>query len=58
MRKLKQKDCPDVFFKLGESTLKIERIKETDSVRFLGIWLNTKLNFNDYFKKIYRFKKN
>ena len=39
------------FFKLGENTRKIERIKETDSVRFLGIWLDTKLNFNDYFKK-------
>ena len=49
-----QNDCPDVFFKLGETTRKIERIKETDSVRFLGIWLDTKLNFNDYFKKIYR----
>jgi len=49
-----QNDCPDVFFKLGETTWKIELIKETDSVRFLGIWLDTKLNFNDYFKKIYR----
>ena len=34
-----QNDYPDVFFKLGESTRKIERIKETDSVKFLGIWL-------------------
>ena len=33
------------FFKLGENTRKIERIKETDSVRFLGIWPDTKLNF-------------
>ena len=49
-----QNDCPDVFFKLGESTRKIERIKETDSVRFLGIWLDTKLNFNDYFIKIFK----
>ena len=51
-----QNDCPDVFFKLGESTRKIERIKETDSVRFLGIWLDTRsrLNFNDYFIKIYK----
>ena len=49
-----QNDCPDVFFKLGETTRKIERIKETDSVRFLGMWLETKLNFHDYFKKIYR----
>ena len=40
----------DIFFKLGETTRKIVRIKETDSVRFLGIWLDTKLNFNDYFK--------
>ena len=31
-----QNDCPDVFFKLGESTRKIERIKETDSVKILG----------------------
>jgi len=46
-----QNDCPDVFFKLGESAQIIERIKETDSVRFLGIWLDTKLNFNDYFKR-------
>jgi len=38
-------DGPDIFFK---------RMKETDSVRFLGIWLDTKLNFNDYFKKIYK----
>ena len=43
-----------VFFKLGETTRKIERIKEMDSVRYLGIWLDTKLNFNDYFNKIYR----
>ena len=49
-----QNDCPDVFFKLGESTRRIRRIKDTDSVRFLGIWLDTILNFNDYFKKIYR----
>ena len=49
-----QNDCHDIFFKLGETTRKIERIKETDSVRFLGIWLDTKLNFNDYFKKIYK----
>ena len=52
MQNYAQNDCPDVFFKLGESTRKIERIKETDSVRFLGIWLETKLNFNDYFKKV------
>ena len=32
-----QNDCPDVFFKLGESTRKIERLEETDLVRFLGI---------------------
>ena len=31
-----QNDSPGVFFKIGESTRKIERIKETDSVRFLG----------------------
>ena len=48
-----QNDCPGVFFKLGETTRKIKRIKETGSVRFLGIWLDTKLNFNDYLK-IYR----
>jgi len=47
-----QNDCPDIFFKLGETTRKIERIKETESVRFLGIWLDTKLNSNDYLKKI------
>ena len=39
---------------LGETKRKVKRIKETDSVRFMGIWLDTKLNFNDYFKKIYR----
>ena len=49
-----QNGCPDVFFKLGESTRKIVRITETDSVRLLGIWLDIKLNFNDYFNKIYR----
>ena len=42
-----QNDGPDVFFKQGEITRKIEYIEETDSVRFLGIWLDTKLNFND-----------
>jgi len=47
-----QNDCPDIFFKLGETTRKMELIKETDSVRFLGIWLDIKLKFNDYFKKI------
>ena len=26
-------------------------MKEADSLRLLGIWLDTKLNFNDYFKK-------
>ena len=46
-----QNDCPDVFFKLGETTRKNECIKETDLVRFLGIWMDTKMNF---FKKIYR----
>ena len=29
-----QNDCPDVFLKLGDTTRKIERMKETDSVRF------------------------
>ena len=38
-----QNDCPDVFFKLGEPTLKIELLKEIDSVCFLGIWLDTNL---------------
>ena len=46
-----QNDCPDVFFKLGESTRRIRRIKDTDSVRFLGIWLDTILNLNEYFIK-------
>ena len=49
-----QNDCRDVFSKLGETTRKNECIKETDLVRFLGIWMDTKINFNDYFKKIYR----
>ena len=44
----------NVFFKLRETTRKIERLKEADSVRLLGKWLDTKLNFNDYLKKIYR----
>ena len=51
-----QNDCPDIFFKLDETTRKIERIKETESVRFLGIWLDTKLNYNDYFS-LYAMKK-
>ena len=46
-----QNYCPYFFFKLGETTRKIERIKGTDSVRFLGIWLDTKLNFKDYLKR-------
>ena len=33
-------ECPDDFFKLGETTRKVKHIKETDSVRFLGIWLD------------------
>ena len=49
-----QNDCPDVFLELGESTRKIKSIKETDSVRFMVIWLDTKVNFNDCLKKIYR----
>ena len=49
-----QNDCTHVFFKLGETTRKNECIKETDLVRFLGIWLDTKMDFNDHFKKIYR----
>ena len=49
-----QLSCPDVYFKFGTSKLKIERIKETESVRFLGVWLDTKLDFNDYFKIIHR----
>ena len=47
-----QLSCPDVYFKFGSSKTKIERIKETESVRFLGVWLDTKLAFNDYHKKI------
>ena len=46
-----QNDCPDVFFKLGETTRKNECIKETDLVRFLGISLETKLNFNEFFQR-------
>ena len=37
-----QNYCPNVFIKLGETTRKNERIKKTDLVRFLGIWLDTK----------------
>ena len=29
-----QNDCPGVFFKLRETTRKIKRIKETDSVNY------------------------
>ena len=47
-----QNDCPNDFFKLGETTQKNEQMKETDLVIFLGIWLDTKLIFNEYFKKI------
>ena len=32
-----QNDYPDLFFKIRETTQKIESITETDSVRFLGI---------------------
>ena len=46
--------CPDFLFKLEETILKIGRIKETDSVRFLKFDLDIKLNFTDYFKAIYR----
>ena len=46
-----QNDCPDVFFKLGEFTRRIRCTKDTDSVRFLGIWLDTILNLNEYFIK-------
>ena len=38
-----QNDCPEVFFKLGEHTRKIELIREIYSVCFLGIWLDTNL---------------
>ena len=41
--------CPDVYFKFGT---KFDRIKETESVRFLGVWLDTKFDFNDYHTKI------
>ena len=34
------------------SCYKIERIKEKDSVRFLGVWLGSQLNFNHYHKRI------
>ena len=46
-----QNDCSDVFLKLGETTRKFELIKETGLVRFLGISLETKLNFNEFFQR-------
>ena len=42
------------MFSVNQEKIEIERMKEIDSVRLLGIWLDTKWNFNDYFKKIYK----
>ena len=44
--------CPDTFFTTGPSIKKIKRINENELVRFLGVWLDPHLNFNDHYKRI------
>ena len=47
--------CPDVYFESSCSSNNkqiIERIPEKESVRFLGVWLDPQLNFNNYHTRI------
>ena len=56
--KSKQDSCPNLFFRIERNgqfqDLKINRIREGESVRLLGIWLDTDLSFKDFHSKIYK----
>jgi len=38
----------EIYFNISKTRQFIKRIKPGESVRFLGVWLDTQLSFTDY----------
>ena len=53
--------CPDIYFDMigneecnEGSRYVIQRVERDQSIRFLGIWLDSELTFKEHFKKLYK----